>query len=79
MAKIDDLLEDVKRKRDELAVQIHLGSKEARKEWEALEQKWQKFSADARLEDSAKEIGEAASELGDELKTAYERIKKALR
>ncbi len=79
MADIDKVLAELKQKRDELALQIHLGSKEAQDEWAALEKKWEKFSADARLEESTDEIGAAASALGDELKTAYERIKKAMR
>lgn len=79
MADIDKVVAELKQKRDELALQIHLGSKEAQEEWAALEKRWEKFSADARLGESADEIGAAASTLGDELKTAYERIKKAMR
>lgn len=75
---MDKLLAELKRIRDELALQIHLGSKEAQDEWSALEEKWEKFSADARLKSSASDIGAAAGSLGDELKAAYERIKKAL-
>lgn len=75
---MDKILGELKRMRDELALQIHLGSKEAQDEWSALEDKWDKFSADAKLKSSAGEIGAAAGNLGDELKAAYERIKKAL-
>ena len=78
MADVDKVMAALKQKRDELALQIHLGSKEAQEEWEALEKKWDEFSAEARLEKSAGGIGAAASALGDELKSAYERIKKAL-
>ena len=78
MADMDKILGELKRMRDELALQIHLGTKEAQDEWAELEEKWEKFSADAKLEASAGEIGAAVGNLGDELKTAYERIKKAL-
>jgi len=78
MTDMDRLLGELKRMRDELALQIHLGTKEAQDEWSALEEKWQKFSAEAKLESSADDIGAAAGNLGDELKAAYERIKKAL-
>jgi len=78
MADIDKLVAELRRKRDELAVQIHLGSKEAQDEWAGLEKKWDKFAADARLKSSADDIGAAVSSLGDELKSAYERIKKAI-
>lgn len=78
MPDMDKLLDDLKQKRDELRLQIHLGSKEAQDEWEELESKWEKFAADAKLDKSASEIGDAASKLGSELMSAYDRIKKAI-
>lgn len=78
MANVEKIIAELKQKRDELAVQIHLGSKEAQEEWAALEEKWEKFSAEARLERSADAISAAASTLGDELISAYDRIKKAM-
>ena len=36
MADIEKMIAELKQKRDELALQIHLGSKEAQDEWEAL-------------------------------------------
>ena len=78
MADIEKLVAELNQKRDELALQIHLGSKEAQDEWTELETKWEKFSSDARLKESADDIGAAASGLADELKTAYDRIKEAL-
>ena len=36
MADIDDLIEELKQKRDELRVQIHLASKEVQEEWDEL-------------------------------------------
>ena len=50
MSKIQDTIDDLKRRRDELALQIHLGSKDAQDEWAELEQKWKKFQTDAELE-----------------------------
>jgi len=78
MADIDKLIEELKTKRDELALQIHLGSKEAQDEWNELEAKWNDFSAKAKLEDTADGLSSAAELLSDELKQGYERIKKAL-
>lgn len=75
---MDKILGELKRMRDELALQIHLGTKEAQDEWSDLEEKWEKFSADAKLKSSAGDIGAAVGSVGDELKAAYERIKKAL-
>ena len=79
MTDVDQLLADLKRMRDELALKIHLGSNEARAQWPVLEKKWEKFAAEARLRESASEISAAASMLGDELKAGFEDIKKALR
>ena len=78
MPDIEKMIAELKQKRDELALQIHLGSKEVQDEWEALEKKWGEFSAEAKLEQSAGDIGDAASALGDELKSAYDRIRKAM-
>ncbi len=78
MTDIDKLVMELQQKRDELALQVHLGSREAQQEWSALEHKWEKFAADARLENSTDSISAAASALGNELKAAYERIKKAV-
>ena len=38
---LEETLKDLKQKREELAVQIKLGSMEARDEWEELEEKMQ--------------------------------------
>lgn len=79
MADIDDLLDELKQKRDELRVQIHLGSKEAREEWEELEGKMKEFSRRAELERSTDGIGDAATRLGHEIKLGYQRLWKAVK
>ena len=78
MVDISKIAEELKQKRDELKLQIHLGSKEAQQEWEKLEAKWDDFSAKAKLEESAESVGSALGLLGDELKQGYDRLKKAL-
>jgi hypothetical protein len=49
MGEFDDLVADLKQKRDELRLKIHLASKEAQDEWEELEEKMQEFSSRAEL------------------------------
>ena len=78
MADIGDLLADLKQKRDELRLQLHLGTKEAEQEWEELMVKWDRFLTVSQFEKSSEEIGEAARELGLSMKDAYDRMKKAL-
>ena len=85
MTEFDDIIEELKQKRDELRVQIHLASKEIKDEWEDLEQKMEElsgkakqFSGDAKLKETGAGIGDALGQLGSELKRGYQRIRDAL-
>ena len=78
MADLGDIIADLKQKRDELRLQLHLGTKEAEDEWEELMGQWDKFLTVSQFEKSSDEIGEAARELGLRMKDAYDRMKKAL-
>ncbi len=85
MTDFDDIIEELKQKRDELRVQIHLASKEIKDEWEDLEQKMEElsgktrqFSDDAKLKETGEGIGDALGQLGSELKRGYQRIRDAL-
>ncbi len=79
MTDLADLRKDLNRLRDEVRLRVHLGSMEARQEWDALETRWERFSEQAGLEDSADNVGDALELLGDELKRGYKRLKSALR
>ncbi len=86
MTDFDDIIEELKQKRDELRLQIHLASKEVKDEWEQLEEKMEDFSAkakqfsnDAKLKETGEGIGDALSQLGGELKRGYERIREAIK
>ncbi len=86
MADIDEILEDLKQRRDELRVKINLASKEIKDEWEELEEKMEDFSGkarqfaeDAKLKETGEGIGDALGQLGHELKAGYDRIREALR
>jgi uncharacterized protein involved in exopolysaccharide biosynthesis len=86
MADLDDIIEDLKQKRDELRVRIHLGSREVRDEWEELEQKMNELSArskqfaeDARIRETGTGMADALKQLGHEIKLGYERIREALK
>ena len=77
MDDFDDLLDDLKRQRDELRVQLNLASKEAKDEWEELEGKMEKFSAEAKLAKTGSGISAALGLLGNELKQGYKRVREA--
>ena len=86
MADLDDLLEELKQKRDELRVRIHLASREVKEEWDELEKKMdhfagqaKQFADDAGLKETGSGVGEALGNLGHELKLGYERIRDALK
>ncbi|MBY0276087.1 hypothetical protein K2Z84_12140 [Candidatus Binatia bacterium] len=78
MANIDDILRDLRTRRDELKVRIHLGSQEAQDEWHRLEERWNEFAAKAHVEDSAEGISSALGLLKEELVRGYERVRNAL-
>lgn len=78
MTGLQKIYEDAKRTRDEIALKVHLGSRDVQDEWARLEQRWKEFEVKARLDRSAKDVGAAAEMLGSELKSAYARIRQAL-
>ncbi len=78
MSDYQKILDDLKTRRDELALQIHLGTREAQDEFARLESEWEAFAAKAKLEETAEGLGEALSTVGEELKKGFERLKKAL-
>ena len=79
MGDFDDLIEELKQKRDELRVQMNLASMELKDEWEELEAKMDDFTSKARLGETGEGVGKALGELGSEIKLGYERLWKALK
>ena len=77
MTDITKMLADLQQRRDELRLQLHLASKEAEDEWQALTEEWDKFLTRSQFEQSAEEVGEAAKQVGLKMKAAYDRMKKA--
>ena len=69
--------------RDELEVQLHLASADARDEWAALEKKLDHLRGRMEVvgqatEEAAENVGDALKLLGNELKQGYERIRNLL-
>jgi uncharacterized coiled-coil DUF342 family protein len=86
MDDINELIEDLKQKRDELRVQMNLASKELRDEWDELEEKMEEFTGkaksfvdDAEIRETGEGIGDALGQLGGEIKKGYERLWKAIK
>ena len=79
MSEFDDLVDDLKQKRDELRLKIHLASREAQDEWEELEERMKEFSSRAELGKTSEGLGDALGKLGEELKLGYQRIRNAIK
>jgi hypothetical protein len=75
---LDQLSDELATARDEIKLKIHLGSKDLQDEYAALEDRWNKFEAKAKLEQGASNVTEAAKLLVSELTDAFDRIRKAL-
>ena len=79
----ENLLESLKTERDEIKLRLHLGSMEAREEFENVEKNWNTFTqkatdiADDTVETS-EEFIEKAKIVGEELKATYDRIRARL-
>ena len=79
MSDFDDLIDDLKQKRDELRVQINLASREIKDEWEDLEGRSRDFLARAEIARTGEGLSDALGEVGEELKKGYQRIRKAIK
>lgn len=75
--------ENLKRIRDELRVQLHLGREEARERFEQAEKRWEHLEAKLKAlghesQESMEEVGEAAQGLLHEIAESYRRIRRSL-
>jgi hypothetical protein len=80
---LEKLAESLKQQRDELQLKMHLLNLEAREEWEKAEQNWQHFRSKTEElgragAEASKDVGAAVKLLGEELRHAYERVRKSL-
>lgn len=76
MADLKSMMAELQQKRDEIKLQLHLGSMEAEDEWDALVSEWDKFLSKSQFDQTADEVGEAARDLGLKMKAAYDNAKK---
>ena len=77
--EIDVIADALKKQRDEIEVQIHLASMDAKEEWHKAEKKWGQFVDTLGIitdetKETSSEIFQATKIIGDELKEAYKRI-----
>ncbi len=78
MPTVEEIVQDLKTKRDEIEVKIHLASQELQQDFHDLEDKWEQIRSKAGLDRTVEGVGSALELLGDELKRGYDRIRKSL-
>ena len=82
--RLAEVVERLRKERDELRVKLHLGGMEAKEQWDELEKKWNTLEARAgqAKQEVAEKAGDTRAALGviaTELEAAYHRIKNDLR
>ena len=78
MVDLKNMMAELQQKRDEIKLQLKLGSMEAEEEWDSLVSEWDTFLSASQFERSAEEVGEAAREMGLKMKIAFDRAKNAV-
>ena len=80
---LDRAVDELKQIRDELELQLHLASADARNEWEKLETRWNELRGKLEVvgdaaDETAGNVGEALDRVASELKKGYQRIRDLL-
>ncbi len=81
--RLEELVEALKQQRDELALKIHLGKKEAQDEWSQVTDKLDKLQDDYKpvkeaVKESASNVTEALLQVGSEIQDSFHKIRKSL-
>ena len=83
-SELETIIDNLKFQRDEINLQMHLASMDAKDEWEKAEEQWDDLKDKVEdIADEAKETGEefvdAAKTIAEEITLAYGRIKERLK
>jgi uncharacterized coiled-coil DUF342 family protein len=75
------MVDRLRQERDELRLKLHLGTAEAREEWDKVEAKWADVEArmpqvKAELKDSGQNLKAAMEMVAEEISSRYERIRR---
>ena len=81
--QLDDLISSLKKQRDELAVQMHLGKAEAKEQWNKVTAQLDELTKDYQpvkeaAEESAENILTALKLVAGEVQEGFERVRKSL-
>lgn len=80
---IEKTLATLKKQRDELSLQIHLGTMEAKEEYERAKEKLDQMTQDYdpvkdAVEESASNVFSALQLVGEEVMSSFDRVRKSL-
>jgi len=75
------MFRELKQKRDELAVQVHLAKLEAGDEWQEIEKKFERLELKMKelshaTAESSKDIGITAKQIGKDIRDGFKKIVK---
>ena len=81
--QLDKELDVLRRVRDELKVQLHLGGSELQEQFEKLDKGWQHLEGRLKVlgresEEIAEGVGDTLSVLAEQLGDGYDRLKKLI-
>ena len=81
---VNDVLTKLKQQRDELAVKIHLGSMEAKDEFDKAKTRLNELEREfapvrGAVDESAKNVVESVKMVGEEIKSSFDRVRKSLK
>tara|TARA_R110002049_G_scaffold4601_1_gene31646 strand:- start:26533 stop:26802 length:270 start_codon:yes stop_codon:yes gene_type:complete len=82
-ASVNKLIHDLKQERDEIKLQLRLGSMELKEEWQTLSDKLNALSHEYdplkdAVETSAEEVWDSMKLVGSEIWDGFKRIRKSL-
>ncbi len=82
-ANVNKLIHDLKKERDEIKLQLHLGSMEIKKEWQDLSDKLNVLSHEYdplkdAVEETAEDVWDSMKYVGSEIWVGFKRIRKSL-
>ena len=71
---LETLVDELKQRRDEIRVRLHLAKADLKDEWETLEKKWRHF--ERKAQDLGREARVTAGEVGAALHLAVDELRK---
>jgi cell division septum initiation protein DivIVA len=81
--RLQEDVEKLRQRRDELRVQIDLGKMEASDAWHETEERWERLERKLRVlaaesKDAAENVGAAASQLVEEIRAGFAKVSSRL-